>query len=216
MGRRRIACCQALTIYSSSRELMKPGDLILLSGVSSLELRLQACMASIWNQTSLVVRWPTDGGVALLEATKRPVCADLVSGHFMIGVQVVSLKEKLAAYQGIVTSRPIEPPLDDKAVLALSRFAESVWGAPFNDSPFYAVRAIRRRNSAGSQKSFFCTELVAAAYQEIGVLERPPRGRAASNYIPRDFADKSEFLCLTSRHAFGVQQTPKAPSTAAQ
>lgn len=72
----------------------------------------------------------------------------------------------------------------------LIKFAREVYGLPFNNSPWEAVRARRRRNVASGWTSFFCSELVAAAYQRIGLLLPPPMGWSPNNYIPADFSTK--------------------------
>ena len=36
--------------------------------------------------------------------------------------------------------------------------------------------------------SLFCSELVAEAYQRLGLLPKPPQGLPSNEYTPRDFA----------------------------
>jgi len=182
---------------------MQPGDLLLLSGRGPLEERLQRHMQSPWNQTAIVIAW--HDGLALLESTSRPVCPDMKSGLLRTGVQVVAAGEKLRRYNGTIAHRSINPALCEAQLQLLSEFALCVWGLPFNTSPYYAARALHRRNQPGTGRTFFCTELVASAYQHIGVLLRQPEGRSESNYAPPDFAGETECLCPTAGYAFGPQ-----------
>jgi hypothetical protein len=80
--------------------------------------------------------------------------------------------------------------------VALLAFVEEVHGQPFNDSKWVAVRAFRRRNRPGNGSSFFCSELVAEAYQRLGLLLKPPSGMSSNNYIPADFCSTYEKTLL--------------------
>jgi hypothetical protein len=55
--------------------------------------------------------------------------------------------------------------------------------------------------------TFFCAELVATAYQQLGILLPPPQGRNANNYIPGDFSEEQELLDLDRRYLFTSQQS---------
>jgi hypothetical protein len=50
------------------------------------------------------------------------------------------------------------------------------------------VRALRRKNPPSDGSSFYCSELVAEAYQRVGLLPTPPLGPTSNNYIPPDFS----------------------------
>jgi len=75
----------------------------------------------------------------------------------------------LERYRGSIAHRPLIPALSVVQIDALSSFADMNLGRPFNFSPYYSVRALHRRNRAGTGVRFFCTELVAAAYQRVHV-----------------------------------------------
>jgi hypothetical protein len=182
------------------------GDVLFFSGSTSFRTRLQRHMESRWDQTAIVIPWHSLREVALLEATSRPTCADIRSHQFLAGVRIVSIREKLRTFSGSVARRRIIPSLTNSQVTSLSAFAEQTCGLPFNTSPFYAARALHRRNKEGSGLSFCCTELVAQAFQRISVLRSPPEGRPASNYVPRDFADGTEDLDLLGIFRFDAQE----------
>jgi hypothetical protein len=38
--------------------------------------------------------------------------------------------------------------------------------------------------------SLFCSELVAEAYQKMGLLREPPKGLPSNEYTPKDFSEK--------------------------
>jgi hypothetical protein len=130
-------------------------------------------------------------------------------------VQIVGIDDVLAHFDGHISMRTIRPELPQSTDAALTTFAMAKHGMPFNMSPFYALRAARRRNQAGDGKMYYCTELVVAALQHVGVLAEPPSGRSASNYVPGDFAESSQDLCLSGDHGFLGQQVLKLPISAA-
>jgi hypothetical protein len=189
---------------------LKPACVILFSGLTDLERRIQETLDSFWTRCALVVRGPRDTPV-LLQATSRPISKDLIDGQLRTGVQIVGIDDVLAHFHGYVSMRAIRPDLARATDAALAAFATAKHGIPFNMSPFYALRAARRRNQAGDGKMYYCTELVAAALQHVGVLAGPPSGRSASNYVPGDFAESSQDLCLTGNHGFLGQQVLKLP-----
>jgi hypothetical protein len=197
---------------TASASSLKPGCVLLFSGLTDLERRIQETLDSFWTRCALVVRGPR-GTPVLLQATSRPISKDLIDGELRTGVQIVGIDDVLQHFHGYVSMRALRPDLVQATDAALAAFALAKHGLAFNLSPFYALRAARRRNQAGDGKMYYCTELVAAALQHVGVLAIPPLGRSASNYVPGDFAESSEDLCLTGDHAFVAQQVVRSPST---
>jgi hypothetical protein len=189
---------------------IEPGCILLFSGLTELEERIQHTLDNMWTRCALVVS-AKSGTLVVLQSTSRPISNDLVVGQFLTGVQIVGINEVLARFEGYIGLRSIGPKLSLHNDARLANFAMENHGLPFNLSPYYALRAARRRNKDGNGESYYCTELVAAALQHIGVLATPPAGRSASNYVPGDFAELSQDLCLTGDHGFARQQTFRAP-----
>jgi hypothetical protein len=186
---------------------------VLFSGLTDLEGKIQHALDNIWTRCALVVRaqW---GKPVLLQATSRPISNDLVVGQTLTGVQIIAIDEVLSRFEGFIGLRSLRPKLSQDNDARLTAFATARHGIPFNSSPYYALRAARRRNQVGNGETYYCTELVAAAFQHIGVLAMPPLGRSASNYVPGDFAEASQDLCLTGEHGFLGQQIFRSPIAA--
>jgi hypothetical protein len=197
---------------TASASSLKPGCVLLFSGLTDLERRIQETLDSFGTRCALVVRGPR-GTPVFLQATSRPISKDLIDGQLRTGVQIVGIDDVLEHFHGYVSVRALRPELALATDAGLAAFATAKHGIPFNMSPFYALRAARRRNQAGDGKMYYCTELVAAALQHVGVLAIPPLGRSASNYVPGDFAESSEDLCFTGDHVFVAQQVVRSPST---
>jgi hypothetical protein len=126
-------------------------------------------------------------------------------------VQIVGIDDVLTQFDGYVSVRSIQPELSHAQDVALAAFALARHGIPFNMSPYYALRASRRRNQNGDGATYYCTELVAAALQHIGVLVGPPVGRSSSNYVPGDFAESSQDLCFSGDYRFDGQRVLREP-----
>jgi hypothetical protein len=124
---------------------------------------------------------------------------------------MVAICDVLSRFEGEIGFRPVAPPLSAAQNRALAEFALKNVGLPFNYSPFYALRAARRRNREGDGTRYYCTELVAASLQHVGVLAGPPSGRSASNHVPGDFAASSQDLSLNGDYRLLGQETVCCP-----
>lgn len=71
---------------------------------------------------------------------------------------------------------------------ALYNFIETVKGRPYKKNPFELIKALTKANATEKLSSIFCSQLVAAAYQVMGLLSRKV---CSSNYLPRDLASNS-------------------------
>jgi hypothetical protein len=198
---------------TASTSSLTPGCVLLFSGLTELERRIQQTLENFWTRCALLVVRGPSGTPVLLQATSRPILKDLVEGRLLTGVQIVGLDDVLAHFDGYVSMRAIQPELSPEQDVALQAFALAKHGIPFNMSPYYALRASRRRNQNGDGTTYYCTELVAAALQHIGVLVGPPVGRSASNYVPGDFAESSQDLCFGGDYLFDGQKVLKEPIT---
>jgi hypothetical protein len=189
---------------------IEPGCILLFSGLTELEKKIQHTLDNVWTRCALVIRaeW---GAPVLLQATSRPISNDLVARELRTGVQIVGIDDVLTHFDGYIGLRSIRPMLSQINNARLTDFAMANHGIPFNLSPYYALRAARRRNREGNGETYYCTELVAAALQHIGVLAVAPVGRSASNYVPGDFAESSQNMCLTGDYRFTSQQTFRSP-----
>lgn len=176
---------------------LESGDLILFSGVTPLHKRIQSFSGCPWSQVGMLLRWHPLNEFVVFESTKISVCNDVESGKILCGVQLTPLIERVERFQGSIAVRKVIPGLSPQQIEVLMNFYKEVKGKQYNDSKFYVVRAKHRRNKVSDFSKFYCSELVAEAYQRIGVLAKPPEGLTSNNYIPSDFASGAAFLKLT-------------------
>jgi uncharacterized protein len=130
-----------------SASSLKPGCVLLFSGLTDLERRIQETLDSFWSRCALVVRGPR-GTPVLLQATSRPISKNLIDGQLRTGVPIVSIDDVLEHFHGHVSIRALRPELAQATDAALAAFATAKHGIPFNMSPFYALRAAAKSEFA--------------------------------------------------------------------
>jgi hypothetical protein len=160
----------------------------LFCGRTPIHLRIQEVTGCPWTQVALLLCHANEPQPLVFESTKMSASLDIKTGSILRGVQLVRLSDRLSSFDGTFAVRELRPPLSDRQAEALLAFAEEVHGRPFNDSKRVVVGALRRKNHPSDGSSFYCSELVAEAYQRMGLLPRPPRGPTSNNYIPADFS----------------------------
>jgi len=182
--------------YSEIRSDLKTGDLVLFSGASVFSSVIKWAIGGKWSHVGVVVRAPQfPGRVLLWESTRLADLADVETGRAAAGVQLVFLSERLARYAGEFKLRQLDRPVTAEMDQAFAKRRAELAGRPYElekrelleaavDSWFRALKEERLN-------SLFCSELVAEAYQAMGLLPEPPDGLPSCEYTPRDFARRS-------------------------
>ena len=119
------------------------------------------------------------------------------SGELARGVQLVPLSERTRAYDGAIAVRRLEGvTLGHDARSALMELRRELRGRPYERSLVALARAAydgAGGANAEDLSSLFCSELVAEAYQRMGLLgDEVP----SSELTPGDFAAHSRLTLL--------------------
>mmetsp|Transcript_13679 Transcript_13679/g.19111 ORF Transcript_13679/g.19111 Transcript_13679/m.19111 type:complete len:618 (-) Transcript_13679:121-1974(-) len=173
--------------------IAKPGDVVLFRTQGALPALQRTVLSSDYDHVGIVVtkymskfknkNFEVIGGLYLLESTNEgvltyPLRSRLRAWHLSGAVMVIRRlafghKEKEVVYQ------------------QLQEFASEAEGKNYGLSP---LKLLRRKASPTSQETtYFCSELVASAYQMIGFL---PSSAAASTYYPSTFGEKSNLKLM--------------------
>jgi hypothetical protein len=121
----------------------------------------------------------------LWEATLDTDLPDVVTHRVRAGVKLYLLERWITYYAGETAIRPLQVERTAAMRAALLAFYEEARGRPYEQKRLQLLRAGRGRNRTKDLTSFFCSELVAEAYQRMGLLPaRPP----SNDYTPRDFS----------------------------
>jgi hypothetical protein len=187
---------------------LRSGDVVLYWGQHPLQRLQQELTSCPWGQVGLILRLPGESEPLVFESSKVSRVPDVRLGAVVRGVQLVRFAERVASFEGKVAVRALHPRLPQELERMLLAFADRVHGRPFNNSKWAALRSLRRRNLPSRDPGFFCSELVAEAYQAIGLLPRPPQGLSSNNYIPADFSScfEARILRLQAGFEFGKEE----------
>ncbi|QDU32582.1 hypothetical protein KS4_06160 [Poriferisphaera corsica] len=182
--------------YSVIRDVLRTGDLVLFSGKGGMSAGIKWGTMSQWSHVGMVVRLDGFDFVGLWESTTLSDVADVESGEKRKGVQLVALRERLNRYQGEVAIRRLEGiEIGEKELAGLMAFKGEMNGRGYESNLFELVRSAYDGPMGRNEEdlsSVFCSELVAEAYQRMGLLGEE---KASNEYTPADFG-QDRFLTL--------------------
>ena len=161
-------------------EILVPLLLALLAGLLTGWL--------LWRWRRRVVRADEWDMVLLWESTTLSTIVDLETQTARKGVQLVPLSDRVAGYDGEMAVRHLEPAISAPQTAALGALRNEVKGRPYEESELELLRSAYDGFAGANVEdlsSLFCSELVAEAYQRMGILtEETP----SNEYTPKDFA----------------------------
>ncbi len=181
-----------MATYDEVREKLDTGDIVLFSGKGLISMGLKIGSLCTWSHVAMVVR-VKEPDVALLYQT-TPVCKakDFFEGVLKNGVQVNVMSEAVNGYNGKVAVRHLSVVRTPEMLNALSRFRQEVRNRPYEEHIIQMVKAVWDGPLGHVEEdlsSLFCSELVAEAYQRMGLLQSNESGGSpCSEYTPKNFS----------------------------
>lgn len=184
---------QLLPSFQELLPNLKTGDLILYGGDSPLCKRLKRITGSRWSHVAMIARLHQDERPLLWEATANSDLEDVLTGKIQPGVQLVDLENWIVHYAGETAIRRLQVDRTKEMESSLIAFFKEVHGRPYELSRLELLKANYDGLFGGNRQedlsSLFCSELVAAAYQKVGLLAgKPP----SNEYTPRDFSNERQ------------------------
>lgn len=169
------------------------GDLILFSGSSVYSQTIKYATQSKWSHIGMVLK-RTDDSLWFFESTES-------TAHS--GVQINPLDSVLNGYEGDIAIRLLAIPLVDMQIRILNNFIRYYLGRPYEEHPVELICAALRCNPRRNLTSFFCSELIAEAYQQMRIIssEIP-----SNNFTPADFSSTSRYLRLKGTDILGQEE----------
>lgn len=171
---------------------LKSGDLLFFSGHSVLGNLIKLFTRSKWSHIALVVR-SENNDLFCYEADVDSL-SDFLKKQGT-GVRMIPLTEKINQYPGEVALRILNVSQEQELKTMqqqLIEFTKIVKNLPYEKSLIEFIRAAYDgpfgENVNEDLSSIFCSELVAAAYQHMGLLLPHPPGLSSNEYTPADFA----------------------------
>jgi hypothetical protein len=179
--------------YNDERKKVKTGDIVLFSGKGGTIHAIKMLANSKWSHVGMVLRLPNSKAVFLWESTTLSNLKDAIDGKTKRGVQLVLLSDRLRNYEGKTSIRHIENfEVSESDYLKLMKFREKVRNRPYEKDKLELIKSAYDGPFGDNEEdlsSIFCSELVAEAYQTIGLLKKPPKGLPSNEYTPMDFSD---------------------------
>lgn len=191
------------TTYEEIRPTLKTGDLVFFSGKSKISALIKMVTRSSWSHIGMVYVMPYDQNsvhgeqdnannfVGLFESAKSGKRWDRLTGTSRVGVRIVSLSNRIQTYSGSkIGIRRLEHFKDTGPdYTELQELKNELRGRKYEQSTlelFNAVMDIWEPLDGNEEdlSSIFCSELVAEAYQRMGLLENEP---PSNEYTPADF-----------------------------
>ncbi len=174
--------------YDSIRPKLDTGDLVFFSGQSTASRSIQLVTRSRWSHIGLVVRISAWDQVLLWESTPVHDLKDVFSGRESVGVQCVFLSERLKRYPGGAAFRSLRVERTEAMLSELRNFRAAMRGRPYETSTMELALSAYDGPFGRNEEdlsSLFCSELVAEAYQRMGLLDPET---PANEYTPADFS----------------------------
>jgi len=181
--------------YEDIRNSLKTGDIVLFSGKGNISTGIKYATRSRWSHVGMVLVLPEYDFTCLWESTTLSDIRD-VSGVLRRGVQLVPLSDRIQQYRGEIAFRKLLVNVPDDSILKLMILRKELRDRPYEKNKLELIRAAYDGPfgaNAEDLSSLFCSELVAEAYQALGLIdEREP----SNEYTPADFADRRTTLPL--------------------
>lgn len=188
--RRRLASSERVLYANTLADTLEEGDIVVWSGKKVDDMAIKCCTNSDFNHIAIVVKRGDE--FELLEATGDGVSTIALEfyveawywTHFSSIFHKVAVRQ-LSTKQGRGLSG------EQKAVLR--KYMAEMVGTSYQINPLEYVMSMLQRAELLERKedfsSVFCSELVAGAYKQLGIL---PAERAANSYFPGDFTERHQ------------------------
>ena len=179
---------------------LKAGDIVLFSGKSGFSRSIRWFTFSPWTHVGMIIRMPEHPEPLIWESLRIPIIPDVMEGTMKSGVQLLDFHERMRTCTCDVAIRTLNKSISDEMYSALLNFRETVKNRPYERSLLELIRAAWDgpfgRNKENLE-SIFCSELVAEAYQSMGLLECDKKGGVPSNeYTPKYFSEDGQLPLL--------------------
>ena len=185
------------TLYQNIRNDLKTGDLVLFAGRGLVSATIKYSTFSKWSHVGMIINMPEYDFVTVWESTTLSKAMDLETHAPRSGVQLVPLSARVRTYNGEIAVRQLEglePNHID--VNGLMELRKEVSRRPYEQSKLELIKSAYDGPFGHNEEdlsSLFCSELVAEAYQRMGLLSEQ---KPSNEYTPADFSQEKD-LTLT-------------------
>jgi len=177
----------------NSQTDLKTGDILLFSADGLYSNVVKSFTRSKWSHVAMIINNAQHDRLAIWESNSEKDAQDLLTGNYEEGVRLVCFNERINAFNGKVSVRRLEGALlNEQLIEALDHLMVRVMNKPYEKSKAQLLGAVPKSHLIGNKKedlsSLFCSELIAEAYQELGLL---PCDISSNTYTPSDFSTET-------------------------
>lgn len=177
------------TAYSAIRNDLKTGDIVLFSGKGAFSETIKYVTLSRFSHVGMILKIPEYDFLTIWESTTLSNIKDLESNLPRKGVQLVPLSDRVQKYSGAISIRQLqggELPID--SINSLMDLRKQLRGKPYEQSKIELLKSAYDGPfgfNSEDLSSIFCSELVAEAYQRLGLVSE---SKPSNEYTPADFS----------------------------
>ena len=199
-----------MVAYTEIRDFLRTGDIVLYSGRQVISSIIKGITRSHWSHVGMVVRLPSIQYVTVWESTRKGTgLRDVNDGEFKRGVQLVPLSDRVDRYDGEVAIRRLTGAgLDEGDFRRLWERRRDLSNRPYETDLLEMIKAAWDGPFGMNEEdlaSIFCSELVAEAYQTLGLLREDV---PSNEYVPSDFSSERSLRLLRGKLGDEVFLTP--------
>ena len=177
--------------YSTIRNELKTGDLVLFSGKGPFSDIIKYGTLSKWSHIGMILHMPEYDFLTVWESTTLSDVKDLESGLPRKGVQLVPLSNRVQKYSGDISVRQLKgSDLPNNSLRKLMELRKELRGKEYEKSKIELLKSAYDGPFGHNDEdlsSIFCSELVAEAYQRLGLVTEE---KSSNEYTPADFSEK--------------------------
>jgi hypothetical protein len=183
--------------YTKLRDSLKTGDIVLFSGKGGISAGIKWATVSRWSHVGMILTLPEYDFVTIWESTTLSNVEDLDTKTPVKGVQLVPLSARIQSYGGDIAVRQLSGvELAQEDARELMQLRRDIAGRPYEEDKIELIKAAYDGplgRNAEDLSSLFCSELVAEAYQRLGLLDET---KHSNEYTPADFSEDEDLDLL--------------------
>ena len=177
--------------YSIIRNELKTGDLVLYSARGAFSDVIKYGTLSKFSHVGMVMRIPEYDFLTIWESTMPSNIDNLESSPPRMGVQLVPLSDRVHKYSGDIAVRQLKgASLPTGTLLKLMELRKQLRSKSYKHEKVQLLKSANDGPFGHNHKdlsAIFCSELVAEAYQCLGLLTDE---KSSNEYTPADFSEK--------------------------
>jgi len=178
--------------YLDIQDELMTGDLVLFEGSSNTSDLIKRFTFTRWSHVGMVLRVPGYEQPFVWESLRTAAIPDAMDGQMKSGVQLLDLRQRVTHCTDPMAVRRLNKHVSPVMHAAALGFRELVRNRPYEQNLSELVFSAYDGPMGDNEEdlsSIFCSELIAEAYQRMGLLTCNTQGGEASNeYTPAFFA----------------------------